>query len=1036
MSFEPYAAGARVAIDSAPKRPHLIQRLLYSSYDTSGLLFAGSSDGSLRSYEVDERVGVVRWQADHKRLFHASCVFLDSWGVFITILDSRLKIFDLPLRSIDSSVLWDDTKGAVLFAVHEQVKTLCVLLKSNALKVFDWTVNKRLAFRTELDLMAVLLPVQQLVMMSESYVFVQGKSDWGVLDLSTGKLIDRKGIKERVDDALGGATGACDAVPLPSRHLPRRLQHLMDILLCGKRQAVILGIHHCDETTDVAEEENDVYGAFLHNEVTTDDANKGDTFDLSSRQLCLKVEKVITYDMVPRQVFYHHPFLLIDQVEHIAVFNFGSLQIAQIIPVKGLHGLCAIRNVASATTEPSAHVISDRPATLLSVSPPFDVQAHQMFPIAQQVAALIENCHLESAVALCKLCPKESSLSDAEKRKLYADYGFELFCSARRKEAVDLFIEIDVDVMEVLLLFPQNLLPRKTSALRRAEGSADDGRVLNREDLVDGLLALIGYLRRKRKAYLHSDIVISASETRTRCSLTAREESALELIDTMLVKCLVVVSEQAAYAKRAKHVLLEVVRYQNWCDISEAEVFLRAHRQFKALLALYSTRRVHRKVLELLESLERSAASAAIMSKQNQTNREEEQVQSSHDLLSSHDYMVLIAQYLRALGKKHAELVFEFSRRILSVDPALGLSIFTQREVPDLTTDIDPAVVLQHLKSSSVASPSSGLNSPEHIADDTAKLVLPLHSSQMLAIEYLTQLICERGRQLTPRLHDEVVYLLLDSIQAETSQKQRLTSRAEAQGDMTGLLRRKLLQFLAFPEAAYHPERMLSRTPIEMVSEHAALLSKLGRHREVLQLYVVKLRDADLAEAYCNRCYESKTANSSIYTILLQIYLHPQCHMDSPRSDAASTDTSSEHQFPSRSSGCNMQIEAVNEAIRLLNKHAERIDVSTALALLPVEVAAASLATFFRHVLERQVQRSRTGQVKKQLSKMENFKVREQLSTKRKESVTVWSSQRCQSCGKKLGVGTFVRLPGGDLLHYSCQPTRQVGVLHVLGLNS
>ena len=25
---------------------------------------------------------------------------------------------------------------------------------------------------------------------------------------------------------------------------------------------------------------------------------------------------------------------------------------------------------------------------------------------------------------------------------------------------------------------------------------------------------------------------------------------------------------------------------------------------------------------------------------------------------------------------------------------------------------------------------------------------------------------------------------------------------------------------------------------------------------------------------------------------------------------------------------------------------------------------------------------------------------------------------------KKLGVGTFVRLPGGDLLHYSCQPTR------------
>uniref|UniRef100_M4BMQ5 Anaphase-promoting complex subunit 4 WD40 domain-containing protein n=1 Tax=Hyaloperonospora arabidopsidis (strain Emoy2) TaxID=559515 RepID=M4BMQ5_HYAAE len=124
MSFKPYAASAPAAVDRALKHPHLIERVLHSSYASSSLLSIGSSDGTLRSYEMDERASIARWQATHKRLFHSSCAFLDHWGVFITILDSRLKVFDLPLQMGDSGVARDDTKGAALFAVHEEVKTL------------------------------------------------------------------------------------------------------------------------------------------------------------------------------------------------------------------------------------------------------------------------------------------------------------------------------------------------------------------------------------------------------------------------------------------------------------------------------------------------------------------------------------------------------------------------------------------------------------------------------------------------------------------------------------------------------------------------------------------------------------------------------------------------------------------------------------------------------------------------------------------------------------------------------------------------
>ena len=208
---------------------------------------------------------------------------------------------------------------------------------------------------------------------------------------------------------------------------------------------------------------------------------------------------------------------------------------------------------------------------------------------------------------------------------------------------------------------------------------------------------------------------------------------------------------------------------------------------------------------------------------------------------------------------------------------------------------------------------------------DTVEPRLPVISSQMLVIEYLTQLIYEETRQLTPRLHDEVVYLLLDLIQAEISQNVRLTSRVEAQRDAIGILRRKLLQFLEFPGAIYHPERMLSRTPIEMVDEHAALLSKLGRHHEVLQLYALELKDAVLAEAYCNRCYESKTADSSIYSTLLKIYLRPQYHTGRTASEIASHVIISSPKSSSlrKTSSSDLQSEAVQAAIDLLNNCAK-----------------------------------------------------------------------------------------------------------------
>ncbi|TDH67330.1 hypothetical protein CCR75_003132 [Bremia lactucae] len=1006
-----YAAGIAMEVEGPPKHPRQTERLLHSLRvrgDLSPLLFIGLSDGTLRSYVVDGRVGVLRWQADYKRLYHASCVVLDGWGVFITIIDNRLKLAELPLQNNPQLTERDDTKGAVLFAAHEDSRTLCVLLKTNKLKVFDWTKNRVLQPRAQHELLPTLLPVQQLVVINESHVFVQGKKQWSVLNLDNGQVLHAAiNVVEEVNEVLEGGTGVCDVLALPSRFVMRRRQNTMDLLLCGKQYAIILTISEEEEQTDEMESK---YCGIFDNDAPLWDEWNAPMINLTSR-LCVKVEKKFAYDTAPRAAYYHHPFLLLDQADQTTVYNMGSLQLVQAIPLKVPYGVCAAINVASATVGGwNANFRDDRPATLFTVSPPFVVQKHEMLPLSHQVAASIGNRRLEDAVALCKLCPDESPLSNDNQRDLYADYGFMLFRSRNRQQAMNFFFESDIDVMEVLLLFPRNLLPRTASALRN---SKSENGVLEGDELVESLLALIGYLRRKRNTYLRNEDNVSAIEC-----VSYSGESALEVVDTMLVKCLVLMTEKDGYREQAKRSLLEVVTGQNWCEIGEAEVFLRAHRRFKTLLAFYSARKLHRKALELLEDLERSAASTAVISEATTAGRNNNLSQNTNELQSSHEYMVLIAQYLRRLGNKHAELVFEFSRRVLSVNPELGLSIFTQRDVAESRQDIDHAAVLQHLKSCPIsASNSNELHLEIEIGAeaDVPSSTMPLISSQMLCIEYLTQIIYEGTCHLTPRLHDEVVFLLLALIHANTAHH-NLTSRVESQRGITRLLRRKLLQFLEFPGAVYHPERMLSRTPIEMVDEHAALLSKLGRHLEVLQLYAITLNDAALAEAYCNRCYESKTAGSSIYTTLLRIYLGPHKHTE----ESALSVVNSTH--PHQISSSESQNEAVNAAINVLNKHAERIDVSTALELLPPNVLAAPLAAFFRCVLEHRVERFRNGQVMKQLSKMENFKVREQLTTKRKESVTVWASQCCQWCGKKLGVGTFVRLPNRKLLHYACQP--------------
>lgn len=61
----------------------------------------------------------------------------------------------------------------------------------------------------------------------------------------------------------------------------------------------------------------------------------------------------------------------------------------------------------------------------------------------------------------------------------------------------------------------------------------------------------------------------------------------------------------------------------------------------------------------------------------------------------------------------------------------------------------------------------------------------------------------------------------------------------------------------------FHPERALRLLPPTFQHEYALVLSRLGRHEEVLRIYVRQLQDLALAEEYCDRIFQLSLQDSS-----------------------------------------------------------------------------------------------------------------------------------------------------------------------------
>lgn len=321
--------------------------------------------------------------------------------------------------------------------------------------------------------------------------------------------------------------------------------------------------------------------------------------------------------------------------------------------------------------------------------------------------------------------------------------------------------------------------------------------------------------------------------------------------------------------------------------------------------------------------------------------------------------------YLQNLPPELIDLILEFAEWPLRTEPELGMQIFT--------ADTENAETLPR--------------------DKVLRFLEDIDTS--LALKYLEHVIDELNDQ-TPELHQRLLMLYFDRL------KQPSTTAAEKDE-----LHSKFLTLLQTSKQ-YSPARLLSTLPRDdptFYEARAVVFSKMGQHKQALDIYVFKLHDPTKAEEYCNHVHRTEDTvattlppsrrksttdpeneQPSIYHTLLGLYLNP------PKGEE----------------------KMWGPAIELLARHGPRLPASSTLELIPESLPVKELEFYFRGRIRAANSIVSEGQVVAGLRKVEAVRLQaalllgegaagEMARGGRDRRVRVDEERVCGVCYKRLG---------------------------------
>ena len=368
--------------------------------------------------------------------------------------------------------------------------------------------------------------------------------------------------------------------------------------------------------------------------------------------------------------------------------------------------------------------------------------------------------------------------------------------------------------------------------------------------------------------------------------------------------------------------------------------------------------------------------------------------------------------YLQNLPAEMTDLILEFARWPMETKPEVGIEIF-------------------------IADTENAESLPRH------KILTFLESiDRAHAIRYLEHVIDELNDS-TPELHHRLVVLYIEELSARSTE------------DRSEELLQRLLTHLR-QSAQYSPAKVLTLLPRDDPAFYEAMaivFSKMGQHRQALQIYVFKLNDSAKAEEYCNQIYLQQSSSgataadmssrrklalqaqtvdptsesSTIYALLLSLYLSP----------------------PPATPPDEQEKPRISDALSLLTRHGPRLPASNTLAVIPTDLLIKELESYLRGRIRTANTAMNDARVVTNLRKVEAVRVQARLllgmgedgdpgatlrygegvseaaNKGRRRKVVIDEERVCRVCHKRLGGSVISAFPDGSVVHLGCQGRRE-----------
>ncbi|ETN45900.1 uncharacterized protein HMPREF1541_00081 [Cyphellophora europaea CBS 101466] len=710
----------------------------------------------------------------------------------------------------------------------------------------------------------------------------------------------------------------------------------------------------------------------------------------------------ITWKSAPQAIGYSYPYLL-------------ALQ-------DGTKGVLEVRNPETLTLLQSIELLG---AIRLQVPNPNISLAHQGkgFLVASeraiwrmqglgydaQIDALVKSGTLDEAISLLGMI-EETLIEDkaGRMREIKMQKAQRFFDEKKFRESLDLFSEVSAPPERVIKLYPEliagDLAPkpdleasstpsspkkghRKTASVLSSQSKDDktdkasirstktaEESGWNEKELkmaVRELQAFLADVRRRLQRFFDPDQTVKNLDE---VQELFQSEDVRRMVEHLLgVSELDTVSleeQLPALARQVDTTLFRahmfatpslagpLFRIANFCDPEVVMARLEETERYNDVIDFLFGKKLHRQALERLQKFGQAK----------DTEDMDTQLQGPGRTVS----------YLQALPPEMLDLILDFSKWPMQVDPNMGMQVFL--------ADTENAEML-----------------------DRAKVLAFLKSiDEALARRYLEHVIDE-WNDLTPSLHQELLNLYLSRLKENPKDEELLD---------------RFLTLLK-TSAQYSPAKVLNALPKDdptFYEARAVLFSKMGNHKQALEIYVFRLDDSAKAEEYCNQVHlemvneigkpstrrgsttDPTDEDPSIYHVLLNLYLNP------PKGEKAQ----------------------YGPAIELMAKHGARLPASSTLDLIPSELLVRELEFYFRGRMRNANTIMNESMIVAGLRKVDAVRVQAALqlgegtkSGGRSRKVRIDEDRVCGVCHKRLGGSVISVFPDNSVVHLGCANRKQ-----------